>query len=171
MTIEPKLIYKKFEREVWDNGDSVTKIIKYLDPNQYYGFKQFDIYAYNKFRENNLNFVKIRKFDVYEDRCVMEMDKIDGINAREYLKTAPEDKIWNVCIINYFKWIKAFLDFSKNSRQVYFHMDLNPYNVMIKDDVPYIVDPDQFSWGNKTLFITRMQKHYFQFLEYVVYKI
>jgi RIO-like serine/threonine protein kinase len=60
---------------------------------------------------------------------------------------------------------------SKNSRQVYFHMDLNPHNVIIKDDVPYVVDPDQFSWGDKTLFITRMQKHYFQFLEYVVYKI
>ena len=34
MTIEPKLIYKKFEREVWDNGDSVTKIIKYSEPNK-----------------------------------------------------------------------------------------------------------------------------------------
>ena len=173
MTIEPKLIYKKYEiepdREIWDNGDSITKIIKYTSQDQQ---EHFDLDTYNRFRKNNPTFVKIKKYNAYDDRCVIVMDKIKGTSASKYLKTESKDKIWNICIINYFKWMKAFLDFSKNNKQIYFHTDLNPANVIIDENsIPHVVDPDGIRWGEKTLFITRMQRLYFQYLEYIVYKI
>ena len=145
---------------IYKDGNYIVKKIDTVTNNL-----DFDIDAYKEFCKNNMNFVKIKEFKNDGNIITIVMEYISGITLWEYSFFAPKEKIWNICTTYYWNWIKSFVDFSLNKSKIFFHSDISTHNIIINNDVPYVIDPDSFIWSSKEFFVQRVQENIFDFFD------
>lgn len=154
------LIYKKDNREVYEDGKFIVK--------KFFGGinDKFILDDYKLFQKNNPEFIEVIRLEKHGREDIIIMPKIDGKEWTYVRHNVDKNVVYNVCIVNYFKWVKAFMDFSSNKEMIYFHSDLSPGNIFINDDhTPYVLDPDSMEWAKRDDFIIRIQKQYMEFFD------
>lgn len=154
------LIYKKDNRLVYEDGDWIIK--KFI-----HGItEKFNLDDYKLFQKDNPEFVEITSLERHGAVDIMIMPKVDGKEWTYVRNNVKKDVVYNFCIVNYFKWVKAFLDFSLDKEKIFFHSDLTPGNVFINDNFnPIVLDPDSMEWAKRDDFIMRIQKQYMEFFD------
>ena len=154
------LIYKKDNREVYEDGKFIVK--------KFFGGigDKFVLDDYKLFQKNNPEFVEIIRFEKHDHEDIIIMPKVDGKEWTYVRNDVDKNVVYNVCIVNYFKWVKSFMDFSSDKEMIYFHSDLSPGNILINDDyTPCVLDPDSMEWTKRDNFIIRIQKQYMEFFD------
>ena len=154
------LIYKKDNREVYEDGKFIVK--------KFFGGigDKFVLDDYKLFQKNNPEFVEVIRFEKHDHEDIIIMPKVDGKEWTYVRNDVDKNVVYNVCIVNYFKWVKSFMDFSSDKEMIYFHSDLSPGNILINDDyTPYVLDPDSMEWTKRDNFIIRIQKQYMEFFD------
>tara|TARA_B100000131_G_scaffold262394_1_gene258777 strand:+ start:5901 stop:6437 length:537 start_codon:yes stop_codon:yes gene_type:complete len=162
------LIYKKLNIEIYDDGKWIIKkfLKSWNSDNAEYNKKQlhginhkFCIEDYKLFQSKNPDFVEIVSFESNNDCDIVIMPKIKGKEWNQVKEDLPKDVIYNFCIVNSFKWIRAFLDFSLGNDRVFYHGDLRPANVFIDNNYnPCVIDPDSMEWISRENFLLNIQK-------------
>jgi len=156
-----KLIYKRPDREVWDDG---KYIIKKALKNAKSGIDKFSLEDYNRFQSLNKDFVEIIKFEDLGAQYTITMPKIEGHNWAKMKNKVSKEYINNMNFTNYFKWIKSFIDFSMGHKRIFYHSDINIGNVLIDSDLnSYVIDPESMMWETRERFLVKILENYLDF--------
>jgi hypothetical protein len=155
-TRQIKLIHKKDNREVYEDGNY---IIKKTAPDA------FNFERYERFQKDNPCFVKVHSFD----DGVIVMDKVEGMMFNDYAKTPTTtvDNLWYICFTHRTALYKRYFDFHGKRdihccEPIFFHADGVPGNVIIdNNNKPIYIDPDgtiQIRWE---MFLQKITEHHF----------
>jgi len=81
------------------------------------------------------NIIRVRDVSFWDDVYFMVMEYIDGVELKYIMKNIDINNTIYIC--NIIKPIMNALDFA---HKFTIHRDIKPSNIMIKDDIPYLMD-------------------------------
>ncbi len=153
-----KVLSQKNNKKVFEDGDYIVKEISN------YHSRNFDFDAYKTLQKRCPWFVKVHKF---ENECIV-MDKVQGQPYYDWRNTieCSADRLYWLCVTwRYTVWKKYFENLKTQlvelKDQVFFHSDMVPGNVLIKEDnTPVIIDPNAVMWTPWDIYLQKLNEHH-----------